>query len=86
MIPEAGKQEKIDTRMARKVTHKYNTRFRVNHVTTFKNTTKILKMDTTDTPKKHIGSVYIYHTYPKIYTITMKPIANQIKCETTGKS
>ena len=36
VIPEGKKQGKSDIIRARKVTHKYNTRSRVNHVTTFK--------------------------------------------------
>ena len=49
VIPEVEKQGKSDIRMARKVTHKYNTRSRVHHVTTFKNKPKMFKIDTTDT-------------------------------------
>ena len=49
MIPDVVKQVESDMRMARKVTHQYNTRSRVNHVTTFKNTPKMFKMDTADT-------------------------------------
>ena len=56
VIHEAEKQEKSDIIMARKGKHKYNTRSRVNHVTTFKNTLKILKMDTKYTSKTHIGT------------------------------
>ena len=72
--------------MARKGTHKYNTSSIVNHVTTFKNIPKNFKMDTTDTSKTNIGSDYISRTDPKKDTITVEPLANHIKCETTGKS
>ena len=51
-IPEEEKQGKIDIRRARKVTHKHNTRSRVNHVTTFNNSPKTFKMDTYSV-KKH---------------------------------
>ena len=40
--------------MAGKVTHKYNTRSRVNHVTTFKNTPKIFK----NGQNRHIKNIY----------------------------
>ena len=56
VIPEDQKQEKIDIRKARKGTHKYNIKFRVNHVITFKNSPKMFKMDVTDIAKEHIGS------------------------------
>ena len=59
VIPEVEKHGKSDIRMARKGTHKYNTRSRVNHVTTFKNTPKTFKMDTTGTSKTYIGTDYI---------------------------
>ena len=65
VITEERKQGKIDIIRAIKGTHKYNTRSRVNHVTTFKNTPKIFKMDMTDTAKTHIGSDYISHIDPK---------------------
>ena len=65
VIPEEKKKEKSDIRMARKGTHKYNTRSRVNHVKTFKNTPKMFKMDTTDTSKTHIGTDYIVSTDSK---------------------
>ena len=59
--------------------------FRVNHVTTLKNSSKMFKMDVTDTEKSHIGSDYIAHTDPKIYIITVEPLAYHIHCKTTGK-
>ena len=52
-------------RRTRKVTHKYITRSRVNHVTTFKNTPQMFKKDITDTSTTHIGSDYIDNTDPK---------------------
>ena len=75
--------------MAITVTHKYNTRSitkRVNHVTTFKNTPKMFKMDMIDTAKTRIGSDCIAHTDPQKDTITVEPLAHHINCETTGKS
>ena len=85
VIPKGKKQEKSDIRRARKVTHKYNTRFRVNHVTTFKNTPQMFKKDMTDTSTTHIGSDYIDKIDTKKYTITVEPVAHHITCETTGK-
>ena len=55
VIPEEEKHEKSGIKRARKGTHKYNTRSRVNYVTTFKNLPKMFKMDVTDTEKPHIG-------------------------------
>ena len=86
VIPEVEKQRESDIRMAIKGTHKYNTRSIFNHVTTFMNTSKMFKMDMTDTSKTHIGSDYIDHTDPQKYTITVEPLAKHIKYETTGKS
>ena len=60
--------------MARKGAHKYNIRSRVNHVTTFKNTPKVFKMDTPDTSKIHIGSDYIDHKDPQKDIITVEPL------------
>ena len=54
-----------------KGTHEYNTRSRVNHVSTFKNTPKMFKMDMIDTSKTHIGSDYISNTDPKKDTIAV---------------
>ena len=68
--------------------HKYNTRSStkiINHVTTFKNTPNMLKMDTTDKLKTRIGSDYIARIYSKKDTITVEPLANHINCETTGE-
>ena len=48
--------------MARTGKHKYNTRSstkRVNHVTTFKNTPNMFKMDVIDALKTQIGTDYI---------------------------
>ena len=70
------------------VTHKYNnisSAKRVNHVTTFKNTPNMFKIDTADILKTHIGTYYIARTYPKKYTITVEPLANHINCETNGE-
>ena len=72
--------------MARKGTHKYNTRSRVNHVTTFKNTPQMFKNDMTYTSTTNIVSDYIAHTYAKKDTIKVEPVAHPINCETTGKS
>ena len=59
MTPEKKQQEKSVIRRARTGTHKYNTRSKVNHVTTFKNTPQMLKKYMTDTSTTHIGSDYI---------------------------
>ena len=56
VIPENKQQENSDIRRSRKGTHKYNTKSKVNHVTTFKNTTKVFKKYMTDTSRTHIGS------------------------------
>ena len=85
MIPEVEKQKKSEIIMARKGAHKYNIRSRVNHVTTFKNTPKVFKMDTTDSSKTHIGLEYIAHIDSKKGKNTVKPLANHIDCETTEK-
>ena len=79
------KQAKIDIKRARKGTHKYNTRSRVNHVTTFKNSPKMFEMDVTVTENSHIVSEYISHTDSKKDTITVQLLAHHIHCETTGK-
>ena len=55
VIPEGKQQENSDIRRARKGTHKYNTRYKVNHVTTFKNKSQIFKRDMTDTSTTYIG-------------------------------
>ena len=62
---EKKQQEKSVIRRARKGTNKYNTRSKVNRVTTFKNTPQMFKKDTTDTSTTHIGSYYISETDPK---------------------
>ena len=85
VIPEGKQQGKSDIRRARKVTHKYNTRSRVNHVTTFKNTPQIFKNDMTDTSTTNIGSDYIDHTDPKKDTITAELVSHHITCETNGQ-
>ena len=88
LIPEMEKLEKRDIGMARTGTHKYNTRSstkRVNHMTTFKNTPNMFKMDTVDTLKTNIGTDYIGSTDPPKCTIIEKPLENHINCETTGK-
>ena len=74
--------------MARTVTHHFNTRSitkRVNHVTTFKNTSNMFKMDAEETLKTYIVTDYIVHTKPKNDTIKMEAIANHMNCETNGK-
>ena len=63
--PRGKTSGKIDSRRARKGTHKNNTRSKLNHVTTFKNTPQVFKKDMIDTSTTHIGSDYIAHTYPK---------------------
>ena len=85
VTPKGKQQGESDTRRARKGTHKYNTRSRVNHGTTFKNTPQMFKKYMTETSTTHIGSDYIAHTYPKKYTITVEPVAHHINCETTGR-
>ena len=45
--PEKKQQEKSVIIRARKFTHKYNTRSKVNHVTAFKNTPQMFKKDMT---------------------------------------
>ena len=84
MILERKQQENSDIRRARKGTHKYNTRSKVNHVTTFKNTPQMFKKNIIDTSTTHIGSDYIYIIEPKRDTITVEPVAHHITCETTG--
>ena len=78
-------REKSYIGKAIKGTHKYNTRSRVNHVTTFKNTPQMFRKDIIDTSTTHIGSEYIAHTYPKKDTITVEPVGHHITCETTGE-
>ena len=54
--------------MTRTGTHKYNTRSstkRVKHVTTFKNTPNIFKLDAADTLETHIDTDYIFAQTPK---------------------
>ena len=82
---ENRQQENSVIIRARKGTQKYNTRSRVNHVTTFKNTPQMFKKGMKDTSTTHIGSDYIAHTNPKIYTITVEPVEHHITFETTGK-
>ena len=69
----------------RKGTYKYNSRSKVNHVTTFKNTSQIFKTYMTDTSTTHIGLDYIAKTDPQKDKITVEPVAHQNTCETTGK-
>ena len=64
--------------MARKGTHNYNTRSRVNHVTTFNHIPKMFKMYTTDTSKTHIGLDNIDHTDLPKRTIKVEPLSNRI--------
>ena len=63
--PEKKQKEMGVIRRERKGTHKYSTRSKVNHVTTFKNTPQMFKNDMTDKSTTHVGSYYIYKTYPK---------------------
>ena len=59
MITEVEETPKSDTRVERTGTHKYNTRSstkRANHVTTFKNTPNMFKMDAAEKIKTHIGT------------------------------
>ena len=76
---------KSDVRRSIKGTYMYNTRSKVNYVTTFNNTPQMFKNDMTDTSTTHIGSDYIAHTGPKKDTITLEPVAHHITCETNGK-
>ena len=84
--PIEKQQEKRVARRAIKGTHKYNTRSKVKHVTTFQNTPQMFKNDMTDTSTTHIGSDCIVRTDSKKDTITVEPISHHITCETTGKS
>ena len=81
VITGKKKQEKIYIIMVIKVTHKYNTISRFNHVTVFKNSPKLFKMVVIDAANAHIGSDYISHTDPK----KMEPLEHHIHCETAGK-
>ena len=63
----------------------YNTSFKVNDVTTFKNTPQMFKKDMIDTSTTHIGSYYISKTDPKKDTITLEPLSHHITCEINGK-
>ena len=67
VTPEEKQQEKNFIRSSRKGTHKYNTRSRVNHVRTFKNTPQMFKKDISDTSTTHKGSDYIAKTDTKKY-------------------
>ena len=49
VITEGGETSKSDIRKAIKVTQKYNTSSRVNHVTTFNNTPQMFKKDMIET-------------------------------------
>ena len=85
VVPEKKQQINKDIIRAIKGTHKYNTRSKVNHVTTFKNAPQMFKRGMTDTSTTHIVSYYISKTTPKKDTITVEPLAHHINCETTGK-
>ena len=54
--PEKKQQGKNAIKRARKGTHKNNTKSKVNHVTTFKNTPQMFKKDMTDTSTIHTVS------------------------------
>ena len=56
VISEGGEQGKSNIRRARKGTDKYNTRSKVNHVTTFKNTPQMFRNYITEKSTAHIGS------------------------------
>ena len=87
VIPEV-KTAKSDIRMERTGTHKYNTRSitkRVNHVTIFKSTPNMFKMNAEGTIKTQIGTDYLARINPKKDTMTVKPIEKHINCKDTGK-
>ena len=68
VITEGKQNKKIDIRRTRKGTHKYNTRSRVNHVTTFKNAPQMFKKGY----ERHINNKYrlrlhCSHRHPKRY-------------------
>ena len=68
VIPEVEKTPKGDIILEITITHKYNiisSTKRVNHVTTFKNETKMFKMDAKYEIKTHIGIYYFSCIYPK---------------------
>ena len=65
VIIEGKQQENSDIRRTRKSTHKYNTRSKVNHVTTFNNTPQMFKKNITYIATTHIGLYYISKTDPK---------------------
>ena len=65
VTPDKIQWEKSVIRRARKGTHKYNNRSKLNHVTTFKNTPQIFKRDMIDTSTTHIVSDYIAKNTPK---------------------
>ena len=56
---------------------------RVNRVTTFKTAPNMSKMDTSEKITTHIGTYYLAHIDPYIYTITVEPTANYTNCKTT---
>ena len=85
VIPELKQHENCDIIRAIKVTHKYNTRYKVNYVTTFNNTPQMFKRGMTDTSTTYIDSDYIAKTYPKKDKIEVEPVAHHKTCETTGK-
>ena len=86
--PESGKTAEIDSIMERNGPHKYNTRSstkRVSHMTTFKTTPNMFKMDAAEKITAHKDTDYLSHIDRKKYTITVEPIANHFNNKTTGK-
>ena len=78
VIKEGKQQGKSDIIRVRTVTHNYNTRSRVNHVTTFNNTPQLLKNDMTNRSTTHVVLDYIAHTYTKKDTIKVEPVAHHL--------
>ena len=69
--------------------HKYITRSitkRVNHLTTFKTAPNMFKIDAAEEITTHLGTYYLFHIAPRKDIITVEPLANNINCETTGRS
>ena len=74
--------------MERKGPHKYNTRSstkRFNHVITFKTAPNMFKKEAAENITTHKVTDYLARIDPKNYSITVEPIANHIKCETSSK-
>ena len=74
MVPEVEKPQKSDIRVKITGTHNYKTMAstkRVNHVTTFKNTPNMFKMDAEERIKTHIGIDYLARIDPKKHRIVV---------------